>query len=188
MIVSTAIRFCSGFVVISLCFASLCIFFPSFLAVSKYVWMDTHTHTHSVTFSLCWCGIPEQDAEQLAKVHVVRGLFKAQTAAVVQIHGELCWETLNTNSQHVQLKPNTFPRKNPKRPVYIQQCSSGVLVTLQRISTGVDIFFSEIFSYFCFLVAAWGTCRRHQQDSSSQHTVFKADTPMQWYALYKVVS
>jgi len=27
--------------------------------------------------------------------------------------------------------------------------------TLQRISTGVDIFLSLIFSYFCFFVAAW---------------------------------
>ncbi len=36
----------------------------------------------------------EQDAEQLAKVHVVGRLFEPQAAAVVQVHGELGGETL----------------------------------------------------------------------------------------------
>lgn len=32
-------------------------------------------------------------------------------------------------------------------------------LTLHKTSTGVDIFFSLIFSYFCFFVAACGTCK-----------------------------
>jgi hypothetical protein len=31
------------------------------------------------------------------------------------------------------------------------------MFTLHKTSTGVDIFFSLIFSYFCFFVAAWNT-------------------------------
>lgn len=38
--------------------------------------------------------LPEEDAEQLAQVHVVWSLLKAQAAAVVQVHGKLSWETL----------------------------------------------------------------------------------------------
>ena len=36
-------------------------------------------------------------------------------------------------------------------------------LTLHRTSTGVDIFFSLIFSYFCFFVAACGTCGREMK-------------------------
>ena len=36
--------------------------------------------------------------------------------------------------------------------------------TLQRTSTGVDIFFSLIFSYFCFLVAALPTWKVKKTD------------------------
>lgn len=43
-----------------------------------------------------YVGLPEEDAEQLAQVHVVWSLLKAQATAVVQIHGKLCWETLRT--------------------------------------------------------------------------------------------
>ena len=46
---------------------------------------------------MCVC-VPEQDAEKLAQVHVVGGLLKAQAAAVVQVHGELCRETLDMHT------------------------------------------------------------------------------------------
>lgn len=36
----------------------------------------------------------EEDPEQLTEIHVVGGLLEPQTSAVVQIHGELRWETL----------------------------------------------------------------------------------------------
>ena len=42
---------------------------------------------------------PEEDSEELAQVHVVWCLFEAQPAAVVEVHGKLCWETL---AQHLQ--------------------------------------------------------------------------------------
>ena len=38
----------------------------------------------------------EQNAEKLAQIHVVGRLVESQTAAVVQIHGEFGWETLQT--------------------------------------------------------------------------------------------
>ncbi len=44
---------------------------------------------------VCVC-LPEEDAEQLAQVHVIWSLLEAQAAAVVQIHGKLCRETLGT--------------------------------------------------------------------------------------------
>lgn len=37
----------------------------------------------------------EEDAEQLTQVHVVWGLIKAEPSAVVQVHGEFCWEALH---------------------------------------------------------------------------------------------
>lgn len=40
--------------------------------------------------------LPEQNAEQLTQVHVVWSLLKAQATAVVQVHGKLCWEALQT--------------------------------------------------------------------------------------------
>ena len=41
---------------------------------------------------------PEENAEQLTQVHVVRRLLEPQPTAVVQVHGELCWETLETTA------------------------------------------------------------------------------------------
>ena len=43
---------------------------------------------------------PEEDSEELAQIHVVWRLFEAQPAAVVEIHGKLCWETL---AQHLHI-------------------------------------------------------------------------------------
>ena len=39
----------------------------------------------------------EEDAEELTQVHVVGRLLEAQTAAVVQVHGELSGEALRTH-------------------------------------------------------------------------------------------
>lgn len=36
----------------------------------------------------------EQNAEQLAKVHIVGSFFEPQSSAIVQVHGEFCWEAL----------------------------------------------------------------------------------------------
>lgn len=47
--------------------------------------------------------LPEEDAKQLAQVHVVWSLLKAQATAVVQIHGKLCWETLGTCINTIEL-------------------------------------------------------------------------------------
>lgn len=44
-------------------------------------------------------------------------------------------------------------------------------ITLQRTSTGVDIFFSEIFSYFCFFVAAWQTEAEEHHDWQACYSV-----------------
>ena len=38
----------------------------------------------------------EEDAEELTQVHVVGRFLEAQTAAVVQVHGELSGEALRT--------------------------------------------------------------------------------------------
>ena len=48
---------------------------------------------------------PEEDSEELAQIHVVWCLFEAQPAAVVEVHGKLCWETL---AQHLHSIYNTF--------------------------------------------------------------------------------
>ena len=40
--------------------------------------------------------------------------------------------------------------------IYIKKKKSSCTLTLHKTSTGVDIFFSLIFSYFCFFVAACG--------------------------------
>lgn len=106
---------------------------------------------------------PEKNAEELAQVHVVWSLFKAQATAVVQIHGKLCWETLenmhcavichNCLESAIQIKYNSNATElhgDMENRLYHNLC----VFTLQRTSTGVDIFFSEIFSYFCFFVAA----------------------------------
>ena len=37
----------------------------------------------------------EEDAKQLAQVHVVGCLFEPQSSAVVEVHGKLCWEPLD---------------------------------------------------------------------------------------------
>lgn len=39
----------------------------------------------------------EQDAEELPQVHVVRVLIEAQATGVVEVHGKLCWESLQTD-------------------------------------------------------------------------------------------
>lgn len=49
-------------------------------------------HQNQNTY-ICGC-LPEENAEELAQVHVIWSLFKAQATAVIQIHGKLCWETL----------------------------------------------------------------------------------------------
>jgi len=51
----------------------------------------------------------EQDAEQLAQVHVVGRLVKAQAAAVVQVHGELGREALRAH-QPVRLETLLFKK------------------------------------------------------------------------------
>jgi len=48
----------------------------------------------------------EEDPEELPEIHVVRSLLEAETAAVVEIHGELGWETFAENlhwSRHLLL-------------------------------------------------------------------------------------
>ena len=47
--------------------------------------------------------VAEEDAEELAQVHVVGRLFEAQPAAVVQVHGELGRKALEStrNKSHV---------------------------------------------------------------------------------------
>lgn len=97
--------------------------------------------------------LPEENTEQLAQVHVVWSLFEAQTTAVVQIHGKLCWEALKVHI--IQLSQLSSLVNTGCTRVLFRA------FTLQRTSTGVDIFFSEIFSYFCFLVAAWQTMCKH---------------------------
>lgn len=88
----------------------------------------------------------EQDTKQLAQVHVVGRLFESQTTTIIQVHGEFGRKTLCFNS----LKKRNFDAK-----LFVIKPQP----TLQRTSTGVDIFFSLIFSYFCFLVAALRPCQ-----------------------------
>ena len=55
----------------------------------------------------------EQDAEQLAQVHVVGRLLEAQAAAVVQVHGKLCRVTLGGDTIQYTCSPG--PPQNAGR-------------------------------------------------------------------------
>ena len=138
---------------------------------------------------------PEEDSEELTQVHVVWRLLEAQPTAVVEVHCKLCWETL---AQHLDtafkggsagssqggaeiIKLNFFVVKQAAthfnsiavdfRP-YTQNH------TKKSTSTGVDIFFSLIFSYFCFLVAAFSPCHGSEplRASSIRRALEKYDT------------
>ena len=52
---------------------------------------------------------PEEDPEELPEVHVVRRLLKTQPAAVVEVHGKLCWEPL---AQHLKLSIDSWQSKD----------------------------------------------------------------------------
>lgn len=102
----------------------------------------------------------KEDPEKLTEVHVVGCLLKPQTPTVVQIHCKFRWETLGeqvvggggrgwclleigvTSCQARRVAPQLL---------YSQDC---IVLTLHKTSMGVDNFFSLIFSYFCFFVAA----------------------------------
>lgn len=71
---------------------------------------------HDVTrrFSPCfWVNkdnSPEENAEKLTQVHVVRCLFKPQPTTVVQVHGKLCWEPLEEKANN-KMRSVQNPRK-----------------------------------------------------------------------------
>ena len=53
----------------------------------------------------------EENSEELAQVHVVRRLLEPEAAAVVQVHGELGWESFAENLDSVEntQKRTTLP-------------------------------------------------------------------------------
>ena len=52
----------------------------------------------------------EQDAEELPQVHVVGVLIEAQATGVVEVHGKLCWESLQRDDDEQKTIKTSYER------------------------------------------------------------------------------
>ena len=110
---------------------------------------------------IVYCSISYPQRESTLRSHTLQSIMLPQDRLLLStsLQLEAMWPVVSHCSKHVKTRQ-----------------------TLQRISTGVDIFFSLIFSYFCFFVAAL-----NQQTNKQQVFTVQTTTSSNYFTSYRHV-